>query len=165
MKLMGKRIAAHIIDAFLVASIVAICKLIIEKTVVNISITPDTSKYIAFVFLPLYIFRDIVFRNASIGKKIMGLAVYDNAWQPPKILTILKRDAVMLFVGMLMLYKIFCISGGIIEFFNWEMNVLGTRVVEKKVYAEFESIAKNREGKFAENMSELYSMYLKDLYS
>ena len=56
------------------------------------------------------------------------------------------------------------VDGGVISLFDWERDTLGTRVIDKRVYKELESIAKNRNGDFAKNMTELYNEYLRSLY-
>ena len=120
-----------------------------------------------FDFLIIVIFlssRDLIFRNASIGKKILGIAVYDNDWQPPRFHVLLKRSFLTGTVGFILWWKLKFIDGDIITLFDIERDKLGTRVIDRKIYKELEITAKNMEGDFAQNMNELYNAYLRDLY-
>ena len=56
-------------------------------------------------------------------------------------------------------------GGDLFELFEWEKNVVGTFVIDKKVYAKLKADAENMDGKFADNMTELYMMYLRDFYA
>ena len=114
-------------------------------------------------FVPIFL-KDLVFRNASIGKKLLGIVIYDNNWQPPKVKILVKRTVLMLTAGYLLFFKIKFIDGDMTELFNWEKNYIGTRVIDKKIFKELSEQAKNQTGDFAKNLDTLYNAYLIDLY-
>lgn len=73
--------------------------------------------------------KDLLFRNASLGKKLMGLAVLDQSGNMPTVRAVLKRGCVMQTLGYVTFIR-YCFTKDDIA--QWEMQALGTRVVCKK---------------------------------
>ena len=72
--------------------------------------------------------KDLLFRNASVGKKIMGLVIVDDKRNIPNIKNMLKRGILMPTLG----YIIFITSAFDKDYFEmWELNTLKTMVVNK----------------------------------
>lgn len=167
-KLLFKRIIALIVDCFVCASILSLISLflnypswffVFEFSVYAIPISlPSIGFYLVLLAI---IFKDCLFRNASIGKKIVGLVIYDKNWSIPKINVLLKRTIVMSTIGFVMFWR-FKFEGNLISFFTWERNVLKTQVVDKKTYKKIKNDAYTMDGIFEKNMSELYNLYLLD---
>ena len=157
MKVFKKRVIALYLDCFIYGSIIACIQLakpdLLQNDILQI-----------LIFVPIF-FKELVFRNASIAKKLFGLSIYNTRWEKPKVLTLIRHTALMWFVGYLLLFKIVFIRGDLFELFEWEKNVVGTFVIDKKVYAKLKADAENMDGKFADNMTELYMMYLRDFYA
>ncbi len=157
MKVLKKRILAEFIDTFIYEFILAI----IQMKILEPLNAPDD--LIIILFIPFF-FKDIVFRNASIGKKILGIVIYDKQWRAPKCTLLFKRAAIMLTVGCVKLWKIFHFGDSYITLMDWEREKLGTVVIDKKVYKKLEAIAKEQKGIFSDNMTKLYNSYLRELY-
>ena len=157
MKIFKKRSIAFLIDGFVFGAILVFCQELFNK---YWGYLRNWDLLLIFLFF----LRDFVFRNASLGKKILGLAVYDNNWQSPKLSVLVKRSFLTATVGYALTWKAKFVNGDFISIFDWEREKLGTRVIDKKVYRELESIAKNQNGEFAKNMTELYNQYLRGLY-
>ena len=166
MKIFKKRVIAYIIDVFLM---------------VGVSVAFDEFLYsfglgflefdflIAVVFL---VFKDCIFLNRSLGKRIVGLVVYDSNWKTPKFIHSLKRTVGTYFYIPVWTRKRIYINSSDTEerkekmtFFLWEKNVLKSFVIDKKVYKKLKADAEGMDGNFADNMTELYMMYLRDIYS
>lgn len=158
MKIFKKRVLALAIDTILLSLFVVG----MQQLLLNLSLARSGS--VILLLIP-FIFRDLVFRNASIGKKILGLAVYDKNWRKPKcgVLILRSFSSMTIEYGILM-YKSKPFKRGIISIFDWEREKLGTRVIDKKIFKELESKAKNQSGYFEDNMTELYNEYLRSLY-
>ena len=157
MKIFGKRIAAFIIDLLILGCLIAILKQFVE-------IRKNSLEYAA-LFLPLFL-RDLTFKGASFGKKIMGIRVYNNEWKTPSYRLVLKRTFRMTYLGFNAWFNNGAIVGeGIIEMLDLEHQKIGTRVVENEVYKKLLAEAKSLDGDFVENMNSLYDAYIKDVYS
>ena len=158
MNVLGKRILAVMVDCFIFGSIISCIQLFIPNFL------QDSKFPVYLIFIPFF-FRDLIFRNCGIGKKMFGLSVYDTNWKRPTPWRLIKRSFITNTVGFAKLWKIFLSKeGNKYDYFVWELNTVKMTVVEDKVFKEFEAIAKERKGKYEENMSKLYEMYLKDLY-
>lgn len=158
MKIFKKRGIAILIDSFLYAPILVMCDKLLELLGFD-----NIGSWGLLLMIP-FLFKDLIFRNASIGKKIMGIVIYDNNWKSPSIPKMLKRSILMYTVGYCLFFKYKFIDGKIISLFDWEKNVLETRVIDKKVFKKLEAIVKNQGGEYAKNMNELYNQYLRELY-
>ena len=157
MKILKKRAIALIIDSFWFAPYMVLVLELLKFLNVPLG------SWVVLLFLPLFA-RDIVFRNASIGKKIMGIRIYDNDWKAPGFFVLLKRSFFVITVGYVLLWKAKFVDGEVINFFDFEREKLGTRVVDKKVYANLKEEAEQLEGDFKKNMTELYNAYLRNTY-
>ncbi len=157
MTIIQKRATALVIDSFLFASIIASMQLAIPYLLL------DKGPLVALIFIPFF-FRDILFRNASLGKKIMRIAVFDNSWQLPKLLHLIKRSFLTCTVVFIMLFKYKFVDGNSIYAIDWERDNIGTRVIDLDVYQELDTEAKQLKGDYAENMTKLYNAYLRDIY-
>ena len=96
----------------------------------NIADIPITipSVGVLIVIIPIVI-KDLLFKNASIGKKIMGLVIVDDKKNIPSIKVVLKRGILMPTLG----YTIFITSGFDKDYFEmWELNTLKTMIICKK---------------------------------
>jgi len=157
MKIIKKRVLASLIDAFIFGAIVASIQLLIPNLLVNRGLL------LIFLFIPFFS-RDFVFRNASIGKKLLGIAIYDNDWRRPRLEVLLKRSFLTATVGYYLLFKAKFTGGNILAIIDFEREKIGTRVIDKKVYKELEIIAKAKKGEYKSNINELYNEYLRNLY-
>ena len=157
MTIMQKRAVALLIDELIYASIIAAIQLAVPDLLVG------KGPLLILLFIPL-LFRDILFRNASIGKKIMRIAIFDNSWQPPKPLLLFKRSFLTGTVVYVMLYKYKFVDGCVLPAIDWERDNIGTRVIDLEVYKEIDAEAKRLKGDYAENMTRLYAEYLKGIY-
>lgn len=85
--------------------------------------------FVPIIMYSAVLFKDLVFRNASIGKRIMGFVITDVAYNKPRILTIIKRAFVLSFVGVYVyIFRLYRKYG---SFDDWELHFLKTRVVKK----------------------------------
>lgn len=157
MKVFGKRVVALIIDI----SLLVICMLSFRYLLDKYGV-PNNNGHLLLLFV--YISKDILFKNASIGKKIMNIAIYNNFWRTPKPLLLIKRRFFMILDGAIMLLKILYKKESLFKFFEWERERFGTMVVDLNVYRELESKAKSEDGYYSDNMTRLYNEYLENLY-
>ena len=157
MKIFKKRVIALLIDSFVIGLFI----------VPLLGAFPFMYDYdivlVAIILVPLSL-RDLVFRNASIGKKLLRISIYDMNWKKPNFITLIKRSLLSPTVGYLSLFKFWAVDNDVYLIFSWERNVLKTQVIDDKVYKELAEQAKNMQGDFIPNMNELYDMYLKDFY-
>lgn len=158
MNVLGKRILAVMVDYFIFGSIISCIQLFIPNFL-------QDSKFPVYLILIPFFFRDLIFRNCGIGKKMFGLSVYDTNWKRPTPWQLIKRAFITNTVGFVKLWVIFLTKeGSKYDYFVWELNTVKMTVVDNKTLREIEAIAREREGKFEENISVLYDMYLKDIY-
>ena len=157
MKILKKRAIACLIDAFIYGFIVELFRLIVFK------MPTDPGWWVPLLILP-FICRDVLFKNASIGKKIMGIAIYDNYWKSPKITLLIKRSLLVSTVGYVILLRSYGMHGDKISVIDWERDTLGTRVIDKKIFKKLSEEARTQEGDYAKNMTELYNAYLRGIY-
>ena len=118
------------------------------------------------LFIPFF-FKDCIFKNASIGKKIFGIRIYSKTWQPLSPFSIFKRNVVMLTIGYLMYFKSKALNptSGMLDLIDWERKRLGTVVIEKDIFQKLSQEAIEKKGDYAENMTRLYGEFLRDSYS
>lgn len=158
MKIIKKRVLALLVDSFILGSIIAILQLIFPDLFL------DNVFWACLIVVP-FVCRDFVFRNASIGKKLFGIAIYDKNWKKPTFILLLKRSFLTATVGYVLAWKYRFIDGNTLLLIDWERETLGTMVIDKKVYNELSFTAEQNSGDFAKNMTELYNEYLRRLYS
>ena len=157
MKILKKRAIALLIDSFLFAFPIAALQIIFTD------LLSGKGLLLLILFIPFFM-RDIVFKNASIGKKLLGICIYDKEWKKPSFKKLLARSFCTATVVYAMLYKAIFADGNFLAPIDWELNKLGTRVIDKKVFEKLDETAKNMNGTYEKNMSELYGAYLRDLY-
>lgn len=160
MSIFRKRVFANLIDSFIYGTIYALVQISVPgftNLVINSKI------FVVIIFIPFF-FRDILFRNASIGKKLLGISIYDRNWKPPKIRTLVIRSFCTMTIVAGIVYKSRVIDGSILDAIDWEREKLGTMVIDKKVYKKLSEEARAKKGDFSQNMTELYCSYLRDLY-
>lgn len=117
------------------------------------------------ILLSVFFLKDIVFKNASIGKKIMGIQIFDERWENPSFFRLIKRSFMISTVGFAKMWKTKFMSGEILTIFDYEREKLGTSVIDNKVYFELKSQAEIMRGDFSKNMTDLYNEYLRSKYS
>ena len=152
MKIIRKRILAFLIDSFFLGSIFVLCQILFSYWRIKIG----TIGYV-LLFVP-FMFKDLIFQNASFGKKLMGIAIYDNNWLRPKFTVLIKRTFLMLTVGYVLFWKAKFIDADFISLLNWESEIVKTRVVDRKVLREI----KEQAGQDPIKMTILYNEYLQN---
>ena len=158
MKVFKKRICAVFVDSFVFGLIIASLQLLIPN------ITVDRSPIFYLLLLFPFFMRDFIFKGASIGKKLLGIRIYDKNWESPSFSVLLKRSFLTTFVGYFMCFKIKFVDGSIIDIIDLERDKLGTRVVDKKILKEIKKQVELLDGEYTENMSKLYDGYVLNLY-
>ena len=84
MKIITKRKFALFIDSFIFGSIIAVFQLFIPDLLLNKGIM------VGFILIPFFV-KDIVFKNASIGKKFLGICIYPFQDRPSPCLPRARR--------------------------------------------------------------------------
>ena len=158
MKILKKRAFACAIDSFILGSIIATIQLVIPNLLIG-----KSDIFNLLIIFPFFC-RDFTFKGASIGKKMLGIRVYDKNWKSPSFSSLLKRSILTYTIGFLIFCKARFIDGSIIDLIDWERDKIGTRVVDNKVFAKLSEEAKQLDGDYAENMSKLYDEYVRTLY-
>lgn len=157
MKIIKKRALAILIDSFIMGTFFVIFQELTKMFEFSIG------NWDLLLLIPFFC-RDFTFRNASIGKKILGIAVYDEKWKYPSLKKIFVRSIVISTAGYVIFFKFKFIDGNLIQFLEWERDKLGTRVVDKKVFKRLSQESESHGGDFSKNMTELYHEYLRNLY-
>ena len=158
MKVLKKRFFAMLIDSLIMAVIL----LVLSK----FGFIKEDARRIDYLWL-LIVFpsRDIIFRNASIGKKLLGLRVYDTNWLAPNLIVLYKRSIATMTLSSGVAHKSKLIGdGNLISVFDFERDKLGTFVIDKNVYAKLKAEAETMNGDFCKNMTDLYNTYLRSIY-
>lgn len=88
-----QRIVAAYIDFMLICLISSLLTYFISFNEEQLSVFSAMVYFISFFLM--YIFRDCVFKNASVGKKIMKLKVISDRTQEAMWKTALKRNALL----------------------------------------------------------------------
>ena len=127
MAVLLKRSIAFFVDAIILGVFFSVFKIIF------ISLDFELNSFSYFLFLTPIFFKDIVFRNASIGKKIVGIAIFSRDGSIPDFKILIKRAFLMTIVGYFYFWKGFfidkCYYSTLIE---WEDKNFGTKVVNLK---------------------------------
>ena len=148
-----KRMASICID-FAIAIGVAFVYLGLTKIEIsNFWLAELLDTVFALPIFAIVFFGDLVFRNASIGKKLMGFIVVDDKWKKPSVGKLFKRKLLMYSIGWLVFIKL---GFNVKKLAIWEYDHVHTRVVEKKGYMELKKIAEQKDGAFDVNMEMLY---------
>lgn len=159
MKILKKRKIACVIDSFIFGFIIAGLQLIIEDLTMNRSIV-----FYALMFSPLFL-RDCLFKGASIGKKILGIRIYNDDWKSPTFLKLLKRSFLTTNYGWMLWWQSKFTEKCFSDIIEWEHEKIGTRVVDNKVFKQLSEQAKTLDGEWEKNMSKLYGEYISKMYS
>lgn len=162
MKTLKKRAVAGAIDYFVFAFVLAILTIVFAD--VWETFFQEYSFALPFVFIPLF-FRDILFGNASLGKRIVGIKIYDKNWKKPSLKILFKRSVGTSTIVAVLLFKSILVDENPISCIDWERNTFGTMVVDKKVYAEIDAEARQMGGDYEKNMTELYLARLREQHS
>ena len=158
MKILKKRALAFLIDGFMFSI------LWVYGQSFLLNWFPNAGKIINIIlFVPLF-FKDLVFRNASIGKKLLGIEIYNDDWKSPSFGTLIKRAFLMTTIGYVLFFKSKFVDGEIISLFDWEREHLHTRVIDKKVLKNLQEQAQQEKGEYKANMTKLYNEYLIGIY-
>lgn len=158
MKILKKREIAVFIDTLTVGIIHTVGIQVLE-TVFKLS---SIGTILNVILITPIFFKDLVFKNASIGKKIMGIAIYDDKWNKPNAKQIIKRSLLMMTYGFVLFWKTIFVGESKITLFDWERETLKTRVIDKKILKEFEQMkAKDK----TVDIDQMYNQYLMSLYS
>ena len=129
MKVLKKRRFAHLIDSFIIGFIFApltLLNLPVSFWFISLRFSIFFMTIPSFGFLLLIITvccKDLVFRNASIGKKLFKLSIVDANGEIPSRLTIIKRNFFMQTFG----YILYHISKE--RLIEWEEEKLHTKVI------------------------------------
>ena len=158
MKIIKKRSIAALIDAFIMGMILVLFEAVFKSFNIKIG------NWDLLLFIPCFC-RDCLFGNASIGKKILGIAIYDDKWKRPGVKKLFLRSLLMSTVGYALFLKFKFVDGSLISILDWERDKFGTRVIDKKVLKRLSEEAQKQKGDFAQNMTELYNAYLRSLYN
>jgi len=100
----------------------------------SIGVIPFSLPSVGFILVVAYFAcKDLLFKNASLGKKIMGLMIVDADGRISGYKEIMKRGVLINSWGYMSLVKtVFSGEGSFKEWEeNWEIDHLKTRVIEK----------------------------------
>ena len=161
MKIFEKRVIAILIDGFVFGAIYTLFKeMVIPKQFFDLGLI-----FHLILFFPLFC-KDLLFKNASLGKKIVGIEIFDRNWEKPKGYVLIKRTFLMLTVGYVKCYKSLFIDKDNfrIQVFDYERETLGTYVIDKELFSKLSKEAKETTGKFKTNMTDLYLAYMRNDY-
>ena len=158
MKILKKRAIASVIDSFIYG-------MLLEMFMRCFPSLRMTNGIVYLIMLMPFFARDIVFKNASIGKKIMGIEIYDKTWNVPKFHVLFKRSLVTNMFLYLLLYKAFFTDKNYLIALNIEYEKLGTFVIDKKFLKRLKEEAQIS-NRFDEkkDLTQLYLEYLKNVY-
>ena len=174
MKIHAKRKISSIIDYISIGFAIGGALFILQKfsfipswfwvtKIYNISIPLGTAAIALPSILSAITFKDFVFKNASLGKKIMGLIILDGNWNVPDRKLMRKRGYRMMVEGFskYAVYHVFRLDmlDADLGFEKWEFEKCGTRVVDKKVFAKLKSDCEKMSGDFKRNMDDMYHNY------
>ena len=165
-----KRIAAYIIDCFIIVAIYEI-----TRNIANIFKIPGLPMYfevsigfinitlpsiVFFEIFALFVFKDFTFRNASIGKKLNGLIILDSEWKKPSIINMIKRAVIMQTLGCVVFMKYRAVNDNWeYDFVAWEYDKIKKRVIERKAFLEMNKKCLLQKGDYVDNMNKLYIEY------
>lgn len=162
MKHAYRRIAAVFIDytiVFLIFYIFRLCcsfNNVFKISFVIYSVPISIPSFGTIIVLIPIIFKDFLFKNASVGKKIMGLIIVDDNWRTPNFKAMIKRGIIMPTFGYI---KLLSVGVKSMDFENWELDTLKTRVIRKSLYINMKERCKIKNGDFKYNMDDLYKTY------
>lgn len=161
MDILRKRAIAAAIDSLMYGSVVATLSILFSD--IWMFLLDTSSLIVALFFLPLFM-RDMLFGNASMGKKIMGIEIYDLDWQKPALKKLVVRSFFTNTIGISYFWKAKFNDGNMLSVIDFEREKCQTRVVDKKVLKKLQEEAKSLKGDFNKNLSQLYDEYLRNCY-
>ena len=77
-----------------------------------------------FLLLLPFFFRDVLFKNASIGKKLLKIAIYKTNGEIPHTFDLVKRSFQTTIKGYLYIWKALFVGGDLNALFDWENDTL-----------------------------------------
>ena len=113
----------------------------------------------AYLLIGSICLKDLLFKNASLGKRIMGLILVNDAWEKPSLKQMLIRGVAMPLLGLL---HFISAKGDLKKLAVWEKGTLHTRIVPKALFEELKGIAEGKAGPYAENMEILYQKRMEE---
>ena len=121
------------------------------------------------IFYPINL-SDFVFKGASIGKKIMGIRLYDKNWKSPSYKLLFRSRIHIGFVRHMrwkhrLHPKWEYYDTTFLDIIDLEREKYGIRLVDNKVFKRLSEEAKLREGRWEDNMSRMYDEYIMCVYS
>ena len=159
MKILTKRCFAALIDSFIFAMLLVLATEVIPPEYFEVL---GVFGYL-ILFVPFFM-RDLLFRNASLGKKLLGISIYSENWTVPSIKTLLLRAPITMTVGYSKVIKAMLIDGNYLGVIDWERECLKTQVVDNKIFKHLDNEAKKSDKNYCANMSAMYSEYLNNIY-
>ena len=157
MKILTKRGIAYCIDRSIILFCFAFFDYIIPLSTIQFALCEVLIEIVFFA-------RDILFKNASIGKRIMGIEIYNLNWEVPKPTTLFLRSLLTNTVGILYMAKSKFVDGKMIEVIDFERDRCSTRVVEKRTLKCLSEEARMLDGEFNINLTRLYDEHLRRCY-
>ena len=159
MNLYKRRILASVIDytlIFLLWFVFSLIDIPIHYIVFSIQLASDITLDLPsigfFVLLFPFLFKDCLFRNASLGKKIMKLVILDDEWKKPKLFTMVKRSFFIFTHACLT----FPHKEYIKDLLAWEIDHLHTRVIDQQSLRSFHEVCTTKKD-YIQNMNRMYS--------
>ena len=156
MKILKKRILATSIDYFVYGFCFA---LVLESFGVIIS----SEAMYAVCVIPLIFFKDCVFRNASLGKRMLGVSIYTIDWQMPTMVDLIKRLFYQYIVGSFVYLRV-RFGGNWMDYFEWEIDTTKMIVIDNKVFERLKKEIEEDGANFQTEMSKRYKAYLASIY-
>lgn len=156
MRILKKRGLACLFDSFVLCIAIVSLQLLLKNAL-------NSKILMILMFIPFFN-RDILFKNASLGKFLFGIAIYDKSWKQPSFRLLFIRSVVVNTVGYFLLWKAIFIDGDFISIIDFERDKFGTRVVDRKVLKRLKEEAKHGECSYSENLTKLYDEYIRNLY-
>ena len=154
MKILKKRAIALLIDGLILGVYYELLKLILPESFFNFG----TVSYIV-IFAPFF-FRDCAFKNASIGKKIMGIEIFTTTWSKPNILHLAKRSLYITTLGYALWWKLLVSGESMVTLFEWEQKKVKTTIISKKVFKELKEKTQCGDENFQNKLLNSYNEYL-----
>ena len=156
MKILKKRGTATMIDLWVFGSILALLNMYVLDYI------PGENKIILLMLA--FPACDALFGNASLGKKLLGLKIYDKFWRKPSLKVLYVRKFVTNIWGSKLFMSAAMSDKNFLPVFDLEREKCGTYVVDKEMYEEFNRKALEKGGNYTDNMCALFAAYLVENY-
>ena len=157
MRIIKKRAVAWLIDIFLYATVFVM----LFKYVTNLF--GDKATIFYYILLIPFLAKDLVFKNCSFGKRIMGISIYKADWKKPTPAELFVRSLFTMVFSYIIFLKAITLGDGPIEVLDWELNKLKMIVVENKTYNKMKEVSLKKGGKFEKEMTIQYEQYVHSL--